>query len=80
MGNEKAPRKRPARQRPTGQRPVAEGFRFANRSGRRFALVFDETMAAQVRAAALTNNMSFNEQIRTFVQWGLETIADDTDD
>lgn len=57
------------------KRKVGAGV--ARKTGRRGIVVeFDVDTFAQVRERALANDTSFAEQVRTLVEWGLESAGE----
>lgn len=56
----------------TSKRPVANGTRYAN--GKRSAnIFFDEETFLTLRTRAQCEGTSFSEQVRTLIEWGLES-------
>ena len=52
---------------------VAEGSTVARSGCRKTVCIFDPEMHATLRRMAIENNVSFAEQVRTVVTWGLDS-------
>jgi len=52
--------------------PVANGCR--RHGAVEIGCKFDEDMFEEIKRLALKNKTSFSEQLRTLVQWGLDTL------
>lgn len=62
---------------PRLQRKLAQGAARSHRPGvRSFAVEIGDVDAEEIRDFALKHNVSFQEALRTLVQWGLESAKD----
>lgn len=65
-------RKREANPRCKPAPPLATGSRHPGHNGRAFTVFFDDATIDKLRTIAARKAISFGEQIRTFVEWGLD--------